>query len=168
VRRSFVAGEPVTLALPGWNPGDPVAVTAPDGTTLKPAVAALPGTALLRLDEAAVPGVWTVEYAGKSFSFVVNAGREDALLTPASATELLAWWRPLDAEVAPADEMARSFTTGGGQALVPWLVGTAVLLLLLETFLVHYLCPRVNPTAATVIVHRRGLLRRTAASEPSS
>ena len=33
------------------------------------------------------------------------------------------------------------------------------LVLLAEMYFVHRLCPRVNPTVAEVVVHRRGLLR---------
>jgi hypothetical protein len=121
------------------------------------------GTPLLRLDEVATPGVCTVEYGdGKAFTFVVNAGREDALLTQTDPGELAAWWKPVAVEVVPADEAARQLAGGGGWAVGSLLVGLAVLLLLLETFLVHYLCPRVNPATAEGVVHRRGLLRPTA------
>jgi len=161
VRRAFVAGEPVVLPLPGWKAGETVTVQAPDNGTLKPTVTTTAGTPLLRLDEAATPGVYTVEYGdGKSFPFVVNAGREDALLTagrPGGAGG--GWWKPVAVEVLQADEAARQLAGGGGWALGPFFVALAVLLLLLETFLVHHLCPRVNPATAEGIVHRRGLLR---------
>jgi Aerotolerance regulator N-terminal/von Willebrand factor type A domain len=158
VQHAFVAGEPITLPLPGWKPGAVVTVRTPGGAIRKPAV--LGGnTPLLHLDEAAEPGVYSVEYGeGKAFDFVVNAGREDSLLTAADPVELAAWWKPVEVEVLSADK-ASDRLAARGQELRPWLIGLAVALLLLETFLVHYLCPRVHPTVAAATVKRRGLLR---------
>jgi hypothetical protein len=49
--------------------------------------------------------------------------------------------------------------------LWPWLLGLAAALLLLETFFVHWLCPRANPTLAEVVVHKRGLLKPLGSKE---
>jgi len=161
VRRSFQVGDAVALPLPDWQAGEQIRVQAPGGTVLPPLVANIQGQTLLRLPEVTEAGLYRVERsAGKSFAFVVNVGRGDSMLTPTDPAILTEWWQPAAFEVigaeAAAERLARSET---GFRLWPVLLGVAALLLMLEMFFVHRLCPRVNPTVAEVVVHRRGLLR---------
>lgn len=167
LRREFVAGEPVNLPLPGWKPGDKLVVRGPGDVTFQPAVIASGSPPQLHLDELAVPGIYTVERdGGESTRFVVNVGHEDSLLVSAEPQELAAWWQPASLNVASVNDATRELVRGGSPVLWQWLIGLAVGLLLLETFLVHYLCPRVNPAAAEVLVNRSGLLRPVAAVPP--
>jgi hypothetical protein len=100
--------------------------------------------------------------SGKSFPFVVNVGTADSTLTPADPATLSAWFAPvsldvLDPEAASA-QLARSTSE---VTLWPWLVALGAMMLIFEMFFVHWLCPRMNPALASVVVHRRGLLRQT-------
>jgi hypothetical protein len=161
VRRGFQVGDAVALPLPDWQAGEQVRVQAPGGTVLTPLLASARGQTLLRLPEVTEPGIYHVERStGKPFAFVVNAGRGDSVLTPTDPAILTEWWQPVAFEVlgaeAAGERLARS---DSGLRLWPALLGLAAVLLLLEMFFVHRLCPRVNPTVAAVVVHRRGLLR---------
>jgi hypothetical protein len=153
--RSIEAGEPVVLGLPDWSAGETVKVVSPSGASVPASVSAAGGQAVLRVPEANEPGVYRVERGGKkSFPFVVNSGREDSLLAPADSVTQKAWWGDTDFAIISADEAKASFGSAGGLALWPWLLAAAIPLLLLETYLVHRLCPRVNPAGARMIVRR--------------
>jgi hypothetical protein len=165
VKRDFPVGETVTLPLLEWKPGETLTVRGPGGATVPLAFASAGGRNLLRLGPLADPGVYRVERpdaSGKSFPFVVNVGTSDSTLTPADPATLTAWFEPvtlgvLDPEAASM-QLARSTSE---VTLWPWLVGLGGVMLILEMFFVHWLCPRMNPALASVVVHRRGLLRQT-------
>ena len=159
--RAFEVGEAAVLPLPAWQQGESVTVHTPDGSTLAPVVATVDGQPVLRMPPLPLAGVYRVKRSsGKESSFVVNVGRGDSVLTPLDAAILAQWWRPVPCEVRGPDDAARRLDqSGSALPLWPWLVGLGAVLLLLETYFVHRLCPRANPTTAQNIVHRRGLLR---------
>jgi von Willebrand factor type A domain/Aerotolerance regulator N-terminal len=160
-QRSFEVGDAVALPLADRQAGETVQVGAPGGAPLTAILGSANGRTLLQLREVTEPGVYRVERSsGKSFAFVVNVGRGDSVLTPADPAILTQWWQPAAFEVVSPDIASKRLSLADPSLpLWPALVGLAALLLLLETYFVHRLCPRVNPTVADVVVHRRGLLR---------
>ena len=50
----------------------------------------------------------------------------------------------------PANHAANSQALGGRVALEPWLIAVACLLLVMEMFLAHWMCPRMNPALSAV------------------
>lgn len=162
VRRSFETGEAVSLPLTDVNPGETVMVRTPDGGTVTPTLTSTSGRTILRLEDVTQPGVYRVERSTSStpeVAFVVNVGRGDSVLTPMDTAALAKWWEPATFEVMSPDAALQHLGPTDRLDLWPWLVALAGVLLLVETFLVHWLCPRVNPAAAETIVRRRGLLR---------
>lgn len=172
VRRSFESGETVTLPLADVQPGETVTVHTPNGDTVTPKVNRVGGRTFFRLEAVVEPGTYRVErsaVAGKDFIFVVNVGRGDCILAPTDVQTLGKWFEPAVLEVVDPNAEAPRLAAGPSElALWPWLIGLAGMLLLAETFLVHWLCPRVNPALATVVVHRRGLLRSSPGSRPQN
>lgn len=163
-RRSFDAGETVTLPLPGFPPGQPATVITPGGERLTPAVSAVGRRTVMRIDGLDTPGIYRVEggagQVAASQVFVVQAGRGDSTLTPVDPEALRKWWAPLAAEVVTPAAVTASARAGDGRvALWPPLVAIACLVLVAEMFLVHWLCPRMNPGIAAPVVGRRRMFR---------
>jgi hypothetical protein len=161
VRRSFTAGESVTLPLPDGRPDEEVTVTTPAGAKLVPRLQGQGGKLFLHLNEASEPGVYRVERQGKAgLAFAVNAPRDGSPLAPMDGTALEQWWSPASVEVLGADAARERFASGSGTwPLWPTLIFLGCLLLLAETVYVHRLCPRLNPAVAESVVPQRGLLR---------
>jgi hypothetical protein len=160
-RGSFEVGNAVALPLADWRPGETVEVRAPNGAKLASILGSANGQTLLQLNEVTEPGVYRLERSsGKLGAFVVNVGRGDSVLTPTDPAILTQWWQPAAFEVLGPEAASKRLSLAD-TSLPLWsiLVGLAALLLMIETYLVHRLCPRVNPTVAEVVVHRRGLLR---------
>ncbi|MGE0608135.1 MAG: VWA domain-containing protein [Pirellulales bacterium] len=180
-RRSFDAGEAINIALPGQIQPNQVAVRTPSGQMLQPRVEAAAGRTLLRLDEPPETGFFTIEPTGTMSSpstepagtaddlaenaptapitFVVNAGRGDSRLQPLVAESLRQWWQPADLQVEQPSAVAAVATGHDGRlALEPWLIALASLVLLAEMFLVHWLCPRINPALSSSHKRRRGFV----------
>jgi hypothetical protein len=160
-RSSFEVGDAIALPLADWRPGETVEVRSPSGAKLTPTLGSANGQTLLQLNEVTEPGVYRLERSsGKPGAFVVNVGRGDSVLTPTDPAILTQWWQPTAFEVLGPDAASKRLALADiSLSLWPILVGLAALLLLIETYFVHRLCPRVNPTVAEVVVHRRGLLR---------
>jgi hypothetical protein len=167
IRRSFVVGDPVTLPLADWQNGETVAIVTPDGSRRTPTLANSGGRTVLRLDGVDTPGVYQVDRpanAGKNFAFTVNVGPGDSVLTAMDTTALARWWEPQSFEVVTTETL-HGATAASAIILWPWLLGLAAVLLLLEMFFVHWMCPRANPTLAEVVVHKRGLLKPMSSTE---
>jgi hypothetical protein len=169
VRRSFEVGEPIVLPLREFNPGESITVRGPGGTTLTPALEDKNGRTDLRLDTVSQPGIYRVERAGngKSFSFVVQVGRGDSVLSPMDSGALKKWWEPADFEMLTPEALTQSLGAPSDRsALWPWLVVLAGLALLAEMFFVHWLCPRVNPdVVSSVVTGGRRILAPAKAAE---
>jgi hypothetical protein len=161
-RRSFTVGDAVTLPLPDWREDELATVVTPGGDKMSPRLSTLGGKRFLHLADAVQPGVYQVHKSNgeKSFSFVVNAGGDDSALVPMDAAVLRQWWAGIGFEIIPADEAAQRFATqASGLPVWPLLLVLAGLVLLVETYVVHRLCPKVNPEVVDSVVPQRGLLR---------
>jgi hypothetical protein len=168
-RKTFAAGEPVTLPLPDALRGDGVTVRAPGGAELTPRLRAIGGNTLLHLDEAPEPGVYRVRRpaAGSEMTFVANVGQGDCTMSPMPAATLAQWWEPASFEMIRPDVLPGG--TGSVEtpfALWPALVVLACLLLLLEMFFVHRACPAAIPAVVAPVVTRRGLAALTQPRSP--
>jgi hypothetical protein len=163
LRRNVVVGEVVTLPLPGWTKGETISVLTPGGHRLTPAIrSAGAGRSLLSF-EATEAGIYELERDDSHLRLVVQPGRGDSLLAPMDTPTLRQWWEPADCEVIRGDYLREHLQSeGGGHGLWPWLLLAAAMVLLLEMYLVHRLCPQANPKLVQNIVTRHG------SSQPSS
>jgi hypothetical protein len=169
-RRTFAAGEPVTLPLPETLRGEGVTVRGPGGAELTPRLRGVGGKTLLHLDEAPEPGVYHVRRpgVGSEMTFVVNVGPGDCALSPMPAATLAQWWEPASFEmIRPGALPAGTGSAETPFALWPALVVLACVLLLLEMVLVHRVCPAQNPAVIAPVVARRGLGALTQPRSPS-
>jgi hypothetical protein len=164
-RRSFMVGDPVTLPLTDWGENESVSIVTPGGEKLSPRLSALAGKRFLHLMDTAQPGVYQVQKAGgeRGFSFVVNVGGADSALAPMDAADLRVlrqWWTGAGFEILQGEEAAERFAPQANSwPLWPALLLLAGLLLLVETYVVHRLCPKVNPEVVDSVVPQRGMLR---------
>jgi hypothetical protein len=70
------------------------------------------------------------------------------------------WWEPADFAVIPADALKQHLDAESSRsALWPWLLLLAGLVLLVEMYFVHRLCPQANPKLVTNLVALRGMAR---------
>jgi len=163
VRRTFTVGETITLPLADWKPGETVSVQAPHERTFSPPVRVQAGRAVIRLDDVVEPGVFRVERPqaeDKGYSFVVQVGHADSVLVPSDAATLASWWEPVALERLTPDAFASQASASSRRyALWPWLVALAGLVFAAEMYLVHRLCPRVNPVVTDSLVQKGRLLR---------
>jgi hypothetical protein len=178
-RRSFDCGGDVTLRLPDHCGAGHIVVHAPSGKTLDPRVEATGEGTLLKLDAPMEAGFYRVDStpdvttprdeatrpmeSGKEnfapISFVVQPSRTESALGPIDSDTLRSWWEPANFELSkPSSFDTVSGATNGRVALEPWLVFLAGLVFLAEMFLVHWLCPRINPVLAAASGRRRGFV----------
>lgn len=162
IGRSFAVGDIISLPLPGsLKPGQRLTVVTPSEARVTPALLSESGRTLLRLGPVQEAGIYRVEAEGgdvePALSFVVQVGRGDSVLTPTDAAMLKKWWDPVALEIASPDAAVKAPAGQGRIALWPWLTALACAALLAEMFLVHWLCPRMNPGVATPVVPRRGV-----------
>jgi hypothetical protein len=161
-RRSFTVGDSVVLPLADWKPEERVAIVTPAGARITPRLSSVSARTFLHVNQASEPGVYRVERtaADKNFEFVVNVGRGDSVLVPMDQATLKQWWSPATFEMLDAETAAQRFEPQGSHwALWPLLIFLGGLLLLVETYVVHYLCPRVNPKVVDSVVPQRGILQ---------
>jgi hypothetical protein len=161
-QRSFTVGDAVVLPLAGWKAEERVTIVTPGGARITPRLTSVSGRAFLHLNQAGEPGVYRVERTSeeKNFEFVVNVGRGDSVLVPMDQATLKQWWSPAAFEVIDAETAARRFEPQGSHWILwPLLIFLGGLLLLVETYVVHYLCPRVNPKVVDSVVPQRGILQ---------
>jgi hypothetical protein len=99
------------------------------------------------------------------FSFVVQVGRGDSVLTPLDAATLQKWWEPALCDFLKPEDLRQSLIAHQGPfPLWPALLAAACAALLAEMFLVHWLCPRVNPAVVGSIVHKGRILMPSTAA----
>jgi len=178
-RRSFDCGEEVTLRLPNHVNDESVVVQTPSGKTLEPRVDTTPEGMLLKLDApmeagfyrvdskrtAATPREETERPTGSGnentalLSFVVQPSRAESAMGAIDTETLRSWWQPANFELLkPTSFDAVLDATESRLALEPWLMILAGLVFLAEMFLVHWLCPRINPALAASSGRRRGFV----------
>jgi hypothetical protein len=161
-RRSFSVGDTVVLPLADWKADERVSVVTPSESKVTPRLSTAAGKTFLHLNLVSAPGVYRVERtaSAKNLEFVVNVGRGDSILTPTDAAALQQWWSPAAFELLDGEAAAQRFAPqGGGWAMWPLLIFLGGLVLLVETYVVHYLCPRVNPKVVDSVVPQRGILQ---------
>ena len=160
-------GETVTLPLADWKPGETLTVKGPAAPS-DAGVRGAGGRNLLRLGPLGTGRLSrrTARRHRQELPFVVNVGTADSTMTAADPATLTSWFAPATIDVLDADAAAKQLAGTAELTLWPWLVGLAGIVLIAEMFFVHWLCPRMNPALASVVVHRRGLLRRRDAVMP--
>lgn len=172
-KRSFNTGEAVTVSLPagGAGAGGQFSVKTPSGKSIKPRVESSTAGSILKLDGLSEPGFYSVVPASLdaqsasgtgtegTVTFVVQPSRDESSLQPINEDLLASWWKPAKLEIMKPAAMSSALSAGAGRInLEPWLIMLAGLVLLAEMFLVHWLCPRVNPALAASRTHRRGFV----------
>jgi len=159
-RRSWTIGEPVTLTLPQtFSADNSPRVIAPSGQAVATRRQVLGTQTWLTIIDPREAGFYRIEDpdgSSSDLSLVVQPGRGDSRLEAADLDQFRAWWSPLDIkrEQPQATATTPAVSTDRRVALEPWLMALAGVCLLAEMFLVHWLCPRMNP-AISVSHHRR-------------
>ena len=171
-RREVLVGEPISVPIGPFETTPEVSVTTPSGEILQPALRRVGGQFVLQLDAVETPGIYKIKFSGTpgERAFVVQASRGDSSLARMKPELLEQWWAPAKFE-AVIDSGSRP--ASGGEAAIspkrlplwPWFAGIAALVLMGEMFLVHWLCPKINPTLAQNQVPRHGLLRQARSLE---
>jgi hypothetical protein len=163
-RRSFLCGETVVLRLPDAG-AEQAVVESPSHTPLDARIETTAGGTFLRLDGPMEAGFYEVlpTSAGTGDKpplwFVVQPSRDESALAPVDPDTLRAWWSPATMELVKPSSFASAIAASDGRlALEPWLLLLAGLVFLAETFLVHWLCPRINPALAAAPARRRGFV----------
>jgi hypothetical protein len=158
-RRHFLAGEEVAMVLDKIPADERVTVTTPSKTSLVPTLRTSGDKTALRLPPQNEPGIYQVHWRGeeRALSFVVQLGPGDSVLSTMDPTVLGQWWQPANLEIVKAEPGASGLPMERFP-LWPLLLVVASVLLLAETFIATWLCPRSTPAVAHGIVHRHGLL----------
>lgn len=183
-RRSFDCGEPVALEVPTPGPGVQFVVMTPTGKRLEPRANARQGSTILKLEAPLESGFYSLisqdatgagtpppnsnatigreaaaADAGQPQIFVVQPSRADSGLAPVDPETLRTWWSPAKFEVVKPSAIESALATDDGRTLLePWLIVAAALVFLAEMFLVHWLCPQMNPVLAAAPGRRRGFV----------
>lgn len=117
---------------------------------------------LVRLDGVNTPGVYQIRNAaGKPVTtFIAHVGLGDSRISSADTQMIRNWWEPAALTVlTPKDAIQDIQSKTAVLKLWPWLIALGAALLLIEMFLVHRLCPRMNPTLATSVVQtQKGII----------
>lgn len=159
-------GEVLRLAVPLAAREAELRLRGPRGQDLRFERQVQGGRELLLGSTLIEPGLYRLEYdtpAGDTVvePFVVQSGRSASSLIPMEPSVLEQWWHPalFEAAVSDPDRASRhaSFLRG---LLEPWLIGLALLALLVETIYCCVLCPRANPRIVSdSVVSRRGFFQ---------
>jgi hypothetical protein len=187
-RRSFASGEPIVLQLPRNRPGDDIIVSTPSGKSLQPRLEAASGGTLLKLEGLTEAGFYIVavkqgtgtrrsasppatstpgglrggrgELADdQPLTFVVQPGRAESALQPLEPDTLRSWWSPAKLELVKPASFGSALAAADGRVMFePGLLLVAALVFLAEMFLVHWLCPRIDPALAVPPARRRGFV----------
>jgi len=171
-QRTFKTGEAIALAVPALAEGESLKVTAPDGATIAATLGATGNRSHLHLPPQSQPGVYHVRREGKpapdeqaaDTTFVVQVDRADSPLAPLDDDALRSMWPAGRCEIVAAAAVGDG-ATGGETSLLGWAVLLAAILLASEIFVVHRLCPRMNPKSAESIVQRKPIVSSHARGE---
>jgi hypothetical protein len=163
IRRQFESGETIVIALPEqFDAVQPPHVKFPSGRTVNPTSNKTSNRTWLSLSDADEAGFYRIEAHDGSeadSTFVVQPGRGDSRLEPFDSEKFHAWWSPVDIRLEqPTNVAAIPQASDRRVALEPWLITLACLLLVMEMFLAHWMCPRMNPALSTSHHRRRGFV----------
>ncbi|MDP7396119.1 MAG: BatA and WFA domain-containing protein [Lentisphaeria bacterium] len=153
--RQFTADETVAVVLPGVHEEEAIVVEGPDGTPVQATVNTVGGRTFVRLDNVSQAGVFRIIPGGdtsRAVPLIIRPGVADSVPTPIDTELLGSWWAPADFTVVNAASELEQLSKTTHLALSPWLICLACLLLLTEMYLVHRLCPRLNPAVTTMLV----------------
>jgi hypothetical protein len=148
-RLIFKVGEPVTLSLSPVSPSDTVEIIGPDEIRIRPERQEAGARTLCRVGLLWRAGVYHVFRNGEpELSFVLQPGRGDSDLRSMDPVVLDRLWAASDFERITPSAVTRGNAKDQRRNLAHWVVGVCTLLLLVEMYLVHRLCPRMNPRIA--------------------
>ena len=154
--RQFTADETVAVVLPSVNEGEKIVVEGPDGTTVQSTTNTVNGRTFVRLDNISQAGVFHIIPGGdtsRAVPLIIRPGLSDSIPTPIDTELLGSWWAPADFAVVNADSELEQLSKATHLTLSPWLMCLACLLFIAEMYLVHRLCPRLNPAVTTMLVN---------------
>lgn len=163
IRRQFESGETIAIALPEpFDVAQPPRVKSPTGRIVNATLNKTSNRTWLSLSSADESGFYRIESPDGSaadVTFVVQPGRGDSRLEPFDAEKFRAWWSPVEIKVERAENSAANPRASDQRvAWEPWLVALACLLFVMEMFLAHWMCPRMNPALSTSHHRRRGFV----------
>jgi len=148
-RLIFEVGEPVTLSLSPLDPSDVVEIVGSDEIRMRPEQRDAGARTLLRVGLLWHAGVYQVLRNGESeFSFVLQPGRGDSDLRSTEPAVLDRLWAEANFETISYDAVIQGNANDQRRNLAHWVVAVCTLLLLIEMYFVHRLCPRMNPRTA--------------------
>lgn len=145
-QKTYQLGKHITLPLPGKHHDVSISVTTPAGRTIYPHPTAGAG---IRLKPQVIPGVFNAAIQRptgvRRFPFVVQSDRKDSFMVRTDRQQFQSWWSPIPVHVfRPDRELAEPTLAAAGMPLEPWCVACACVVLLMEMFLVHRLCPMIQ------------------------
>lgn len=169
-RRIFEVGEPVTLSLPLLEDSDVVEVTGPNEVRLLPQRQDKGKRTLLPVGTLWHAGVYQLVRNGvHEFSFVLSPGSGDSDLRSTDPSVLDQLWAGRDFKRIVPGAILKGSMKDQRLSLASWVVGIGTLLLLVEMYLVHRLCPRMNPRVADPVPRWRvGKVEQTEVSEEAA
>ena len=153
--RQFTADETVAVVLPSVNEGEAIVVEGADGTPVQSTINTVNGRTFVRLNNISQAGVFHIIPGGdtsRAVPLIIRPGLSDTIPTPIDTELLGSWWAPADFTVVNADSKLEQLSKTTHLTLSPWLICLACLLFLAEMYLVHRLCPRLNPAVTTMLV----------------
>jgi hypothetical protein len=172
IKRTFEVGELITIPLADFKEGTKVAVISPTGKEVPAKLRSFGGRTVLLIDQVSELGVYKVQMPDlkekEPIAFVVQAGRGDSNLEVNKSDQLRAWWAPDKLMIMRADEQGKLPALVDRALLWPWFIGAACLMMLLEMFLVHKLCPKMNPGITQSAIADHGFFRKPVTSKENA
>ncbi len=156
LQRSFTTDRAITLTLPRLAEEESLTLVGPDAATRTPTITTTQTGTRLSLAPPHLPGVYHVRHGGVAAHetlFTVQVSRGDSVVTPIDHELQRAWWREATCELVNGDSL-NTPALDNRASLVTWAILLAALVFMVETLLVHRLCPQMNPPLATSIVRR--------------
>jgi len=155
----FESGRRVSLVLSDIATGDKVVVRSASGQELTPTLRQVGERTHLQLQRVDETGVYEVIRERDSeilARFDVLPSISDSLLTRGDDQALTESFAPCSVELVTSESQRLALLSERSSAnMAPLLLVLACLLLLGEMYLVHRLCPRVQPVIATPLVRRQ-------------
>jgi hypothetical protein len=104
-------------------------------------------------------GGWGELTEDQPLTFVVQPDRSKSALQPLDPDTLRSWWSPVKLDLVKPSSFGTALAAADSRLMFePTLLLLAALVFLAEMFLVHWLCPRIDPALAISSAHRRGFV----------